>query len=208
MPTSSLTALSDTLRQFHLLDAGQLAELGEKLLPRFDDPDALTGELVRLGWLTPYQADQLALGKGAGLLLGSYIVLEPLGEGGMGQVFKARHWKMGQVVALKLVRPDRPESEAVLRRFRREVQAASQMQHTHVVRALDAEEVGGPACWRWSTSMGPTWPAWSGSAARCRSGWPAIAFARRRWACSTPTSAAWSTATSSRTTCCWVATAG
>jgi WD40 repeat protein/tRNA A-37 threonylcarbamoyl transferase component Bud32 len=143
MSAPSLTALSDTLRRLHLLDPGQLAEVRETLLPRLPDPNALTQELLRRGWLTPYQADQLALGRGAGLLLGSYVVLEQLGEGGMGQVFKARNWKLGRVVALKLVRPDRAEGETVLRRFRREVQAASQMQHPHVVQALDAEEVGG-----------------------------------------------------------------
>ncbi|HEX5272257.1 MAG TPA: serine/threonine-protein kinase, partial [Gemmataceae bacterium] len=143
MPSPALTALSDTLRQFRLLDAAQLAEVERTLLPECADPEALTRELVRRGWLTPYQAEQLAAGNGASLLLGSYVVTERLGEGGMGQVFKARNWKLGRVVALKLVRPDRAESETVLRRFRREVQAASQMQHPHVVRAVDAEEVGG-----------------------------------------------------------------
>jgi WD40 repeat protein/tRNA A-37 threonylcarbamoyl transferase component Bud32 len=143
MPALSLTAFTDTLRQLHLLDDAQLGVVRDKLLPRLADQHALTQELLRRGWLTPYQADLLALGQGASLLLGSYVLLERLGEGGMGQVFKARNWKLGQIVALKLVRTDRAESETVLRRFRREVAAASKMHHPHVVRALDADEVGG-----------------------------------------------------------------
>jgi serine/threonine-protein kinase len=143
MPTQSLTAFTDTLRRLHLLDDAQLAVVRDQRLPRLADPHALTQELLRRGWLTPYQADQLALGEGASLLLGSYVLLQRLGEGGMGQVYKACNWKLGQIVALKLIRGDRAESETVLRRFRREVAAASQMHHPHVVRAIDAEEVGG-----------------------------------------------------------------
>ena len=48
-------------------------------------------------------AASLLGGRGEELLLGSYVLLERLGEGGMGEVFKARNWKLGQTVALKLI---------------------------------------------------------------------------------------------------------
>ena len=59
------------------------------------------------GWLTPYHVNQLFQGRGRELLLGPYVLLERLGEGGMGSVFKARHQKLDRVVALKVIRKDR-----------------------------------------------------------------------------------------------------
>src|SRR5262245_53714652 len=104
---SSTASLVEALRQFPLLRPPQLAEVTRTLAPRFADPKALARELIQRGWLTPYQANQLLQGRGQGLVLGSYILLERLGEGGMGQVFKARNWKLGKVVVLKLIHRER-----------------------------------------------------------------------------------------------------
>src|SRR5437870_633907 len=70
-------------------------------------PKALARRLVQRKWLTPFQADLLLRGHGSELVLGSYVILARLGEGGMGQVFKARHAKLGHIVALKMIRKDR-----------------------------------------------------------------------------------------------------
>src|SRR5206468_3880898 len=98
---------------------------------------------IRRGWLTPFQANQLLQGKGNELVLGSYILLERVGEGGMGQVFKARHRTMGRVVAVKLIRKDRLDKTNAVKRFQREVRAAAALDHTNIVRAFDADEIGG-----------------------------------------------------------------
>jgi serine/threonine protein kinase/WD40 repeat protein len=143
MTPPAVHTFSDLLKRYHLLDAAQLAEVQQALLPRFSNAEALLGELLCRGWLTAYQAEQLALGERGLLVLGSYVLLDRLGEGGMGQVYRARNWKLGHVVALKLVRPERANNETVLRRFRREIQLASQLSHPHVVRALDADEIDG-----------------------------------------------------------------
>src|SRR4051794_30259959 len=103
MTTGSPSSLVDALRQFRLLEPEQLVEAA-RLQSSHPDPKALAGELIRRGSLTPYQANQLLQGHGQELLLGSYVLLEKLGEGGMGAVFKARNWKLGKVVALKLIR--------------------------------------------------------------------------------------------------------
>jgi eukaryotic-like serine/threonine-protein kinase len=142
MLVQSAAGLADALRQLRLLDSARLDELARVVLPKFPDPKTLARELVRRGWLTTYQVNQLFKGHGNDLLLGSYVVLERLGEGGMGQVFKARNWKMGQIVALKVIRKERLANEVAVLRFEREIRAASQLDHPNIVRALDADRAG------------------------------------------------------------------
>jgi serine/threonine-protein kinase len=112
------------------------------LLRRFPDPSSLAKELVGRGWLTPQQADQLLRGD-APLLLGPYVILERLGEGGMGRVFKARHTTLGRLAALKVIRNDLLTRPDTVRRFRRETQAAARLTHPNVVLVYDASEQDG-----------------------------------------------------------------
>jgi serine/threonine-protein kinase len=133
MPFDSVAGLADVLRQTRLLQPAQLEELTRDLLDSFPEPQALARELVRRGWLTPYQVNALFQGRGPELLLGSYVLLEKLGEGGMGQVYKARNWKLGRVVAVKVIRKERLASPHVVRRFRREIRAAARLSHRNIV---------------------------------------------------------------------------
>jgi serine/threonine protein kinase len=139
----STTALLDALRRYHLLLPEQADDLSRSAPGAVDDPQALARLLVQRGWLTPYQANQLFLGRGADLLLGNYVLLEKLGEGGMGVVFKARHWKLGRTVAVKLIRKQRLDNRNVVRRFLREVRSVAALNHPNIVRAFDADEVNG-----------------------------------------------------------------
>src|SRR5436190_1028131 len=68
-------------------------------------------------------------------------ILEPLGVGGMGAVFKARHERLDRLVAIKVVR--RSGDAESLARFTREMKAAGRLRHPHVVAATDAGEVDG-----------------------------------------------------------------
>jgi WD40 repeat protein/serine/threonine protein kinase len=140
MAIATVPNLLDAIRQLRLLEPGQLEELGSSSPDRFQDPRALARELVKRGWLTPYQVNQLFQGKGQELVLGQYVLLERLGEGGMGAVFKARHQRLGRIVALKLIRKDRLKSPDMIRRFHREIQAAAQVCHPNVVLAYDADQ--------------------------------------------------------------------
>src|SRR5207244_4365630 len=85
---------------------------------------------------------RLFAGRGPELLQGSYVLLERIGEGGMGQVFKARNWKLGHIVALKLIRKELLTNPTVVARFRREMVATAQFDHPHLIRAFDADETG------------------------------------------------------------------
>jgi len=142
---TSVAAFIDILRRMALLEAAQLADVTGRLAPRLTDPRGLARELLQRGWLTPYQVNQLFLGRAAELVLGSYLILERLGEGGTGQVFKARHLRMNRVVALKLLRKELLADAEVVQRFYREVRVISQLAHPNVVRGLDAGPFTSPA---------------------------------------------------------------
>lgn len=71
-----------------------------------------------------------------------YQVLELIGKGGMGLVFKAEHKLMNRTVALKVINPKLIRDDEAVRRFRREVQAAARLAHPNIVAAYDAEQAG------------------------------------------------------------------
>jgi hypothetical protein len=71
-----------------------------------------------------------------------YRVLEVLGAGGMGVVYKAIHRLMDRVVALKVIHRSLTDRPGVAERFRREVRAAARLTHPHIVTAYDADQAG------------------------------------------------------------------
>ena len=141
MPVGRPPLLLDRLRDSGLLDAAQLKELG--LLPEAAnaDPRPLGLEILKRAWLTRFQINIIAQGRGKDLHLGPYVVLDSLGEGAMGQVFKAQHRHMNRVVALKVIRKEKLGSPEVVQRFYQEVQAAAQLSHPNIVVAYDAGDL-------------------------------------------------------------------
>jgi serine/threonine protein kinase len=71
-----------------------------------------------------------------------YRVLELIGAGGMGAVYKAEHQLMERRVALKVIRRELVDKPAAVERFRREVRAAARLTHPNIVTAHDAEQAG------------------------------------------------------------------
>jgi serine/threonine-protein kinase len=138
----SVADLAEAVRSLHLLEPAQLDEVTRVLQGRFPEPKALARELIRRGWLTPYQVNHLFQGRGDDLLLGSYVLLERLGQGGMGHVFKARNWKLGGIVALKIIRKEHLANQVAVQRFRREIEVVAKLDHPNIVRALDADQAG------------------------------------------------------------------
>ena len=129
------------LRQYRLLEPAQLEELERGPAAQFPKPKGLARELMRRGWLTPYQVNQLFTDRGQTLLLGSYILVERLGGGGMGEVFKARNWKFGTTVALKVIRDERIADPTRSGAFTVKSVPPLSCTHPNIVRAYDADEV-------------------------------------------------------------------
>jgi serine/threonine protein kinase len=138
----SVDALLDALRQYRLLGPTQLDALVHDVQGRFSQPQDLAKELLQRNWLTPYQVNQLLVGRGSELVLGPYLLLQRLGEGGAGQVFKAYHQTMSRLVALKIIRQELLNDDEVVARFRREFQVLSRLNHPNVVHAYDAGAAG------------------------------------------------------------------
>lgn len=141
MTAHAVASFLEQLRRSALLSGEQAAE-AEHLAAGVARPAELAAGLIQRGWLTPYQANQLARGRGAELVLGSYLVLEPVGRGGMGQVFKARHRVMERLVALKVIRREQGDAADTIERFRREVRLLAELRHPHIVHAYDAGLIG------------------------------------------------------------------
>ena len=97
-------------------------------------------ELFRQKKLTKFQVKAVYQAKTLGLVMSNYVVLEPIGKGGMGHIFKARHRRMERVVALKLLPSEATKSRAKVKRFQQEVKAAARLTHPNIVTAYDADE--------------------------------------------------------------------
>ena len=68
---------------------------------------------------------------------GQYVLKEPIGSGGMGQVFRAEHQLLRRPCAIKLIRPDREANAAELARFEREVRATARLSHWNTIEIYD-----------------------------------------------------------------------
>jgi serine/threonine protein kinase len=134
-------AFVESLRDHQLLSSGRIGELTGSLQPQFADTSALAKELIERGWLTSFQVDQVLKGQAHRLTLGPYLLLEVLGEGGMGQVFKAMHRLMHRVVALKVIRQEWLADPESVSRFQREIRALAQLSHPNIVAAYHADKV-------------------------------------------------------------------
>jgi eukaryotic-like serine/threonine-protein kinase len=99
----------------------------------------LARQLVDDGTLTEFQALRLLKGKKR-LGFGRYALVDQIGQGARGRVFKARHRLMDRVVALKVFVPVDKLSKTSLSRFFREMKIVALLDHTHVVRAIDVHD--------------------------------------------------------------------
>src|SRR5262245_58190488 len=120
------------LRRSNLIDRGQLDALINEFLTKHPgaEPPALSEFLVAQGILTPFQAERLLQGKTQGFVLGPFTLMDSLGSGSMGTVYKAQNKNDNNWYAVKVL-PRR--SMWNVRIARRKVRAFEQAQHPAVV---------------------------------------------------------------------------
>lgn len=151
LEADTVLSTSSSLLQYLRDQSMVLIEDWESLAPQdrhelegCSGPTSLLERLVENGLLTKYQATRIGLGKSFGLVLGNYRIMERIGAGGMGVVYKAEHLRMRQHVAIKVLTLTRDEDPQLVLRFYREMRAVAQLHHQNLVGALDAGEAASP----------------------------------------------------------------
>jgi serine/threonine protein kinase len=128
----------EILKESKLLSADELAR-ADAIEPEGDGA-ALAKALVDRAYLTAYQMDAVLNRKHEKLKIGKYDLLDKLGTGGTGTVFKARHRTLKRDVALKVLSRSLCKDKTFVQRFQREVETIAQLRHDNIVMAYDADE--------------------------------------------------------------------
>lgn len=130
----------DTLER-QLLGLEQLEKCLSDIPLEKRTPEKIENRLARLAvhhkYLTLWQAQRILTRRATSLMLDKYLLLDTLGQGGMGRVFLALDRRLNRRVAIKVLNPDRMNHERSLARFEREAQVGGQLQHENLVRIYD-----------------------------------------------------------------------
>ena len=103
----------------------------------------LARQAVQSKALTLWQAQQLLAGRTSGFKVDRYVLLDLIGQGGMGRVYLARDVRLNRRVALKILSPERVNNPRAIARFQREARVGAQLQHENLVRIYDFGESNG-----------------------------------------------------------------
>ena len=141
--SNTIPDLLKTLSESGLLTQDELdsIKLNVNTDRRLTTADDFARELVKQEFLTKLQAAAVLQGKTQNLIFGDYVVLEKLGSGGMGQVFKARHKPTQKNVALKVLSADAVKNRRMVERFKKEARAVARLKHPNIVRAYEAGKI-------------------------------------------------------------------
>src|SRR5437667_10626202 len=132
MAIATVINFVEALRASRVLTAAQVEELARDLQARFPEPRALARELIQRDWVTPYQVNQVFPGRGQSLVLGPYLLVERLGEGGTGRAFRAWHEGQNRSVVVKLVRKEHLPTPEAVQAVYRDFAAAGKLSHPNL----------------------------------------------------------------------------
>ncbi len=131
--------VSETQLQAALAAAGELSAEGPVAIEDVPDRD-LEAALLNQGALNKWQVEQLREGR-TKFTLGPYRIIDSLGRGGMGHVFKCEHIMLGRVEAVKVLPKEKGTPEAI-EAFQKEIRAQAQLDHENLVRVSFAGQDG------------------------------------------------------------------
>jgi serine/threonine protein kinase len=97
------------------------------------DTGRILNELQAKGVITPFQRARLAEGRAEALQMDEYIVIDRIGVGGMGEVFKARNRSLDRIEAIKTMNAGYDPSSSVSQRFHREAKLLARIEHPSIV---------------------------------------------------------------------------
>ena len=127
-----------------LLDDASLRSCWDAIPEAKREPRAVDRRIARqailAGHLTLWQAQQVLNGRGFALKIDKYVLLDVIGQGGMGRVFLARDTRLRRRVALKVLSRERLSNPRATARFLREAKVGAQLQHDNLVRIYDEGE--------------------------------------------------------------------
>ena len=132
----------DSVRHTGLLGPEKVHQISTWAENEAADPQEVAKLIVQRGWLTAFQIKFIWKGRADELFLNQYVLVDRLGEGGMGEVYKAKHRRMDRDVALKVIRKERLNSAEAVKRFHQEIKTAAALAHENVVMAYDADQAG------------------------------------------------------------------
>lgn len=141
-PRPEKEAFLQTILASGLLSEEELKE-AMKRVPPTDRSKIVARQLVQDGKLTRFQAERLLAGRHDGFILGQYYILDEIGRGGMGRVYKAEHRAMGRIVALKVLSPEMVKTPKARSLFEKEMRAIGRLTHPNIVAAYDANTLNG-----------------------------------------------------------------
>lgn len=135
MAVTTVESLRDQLRATGLVDSDTLSSVAGV------DPAAVVQTLVDGGALTEWQGREILQGLRRDFFLDRYRLLDLLGEGSVGAVYKAQDERTGRMVAIKVLF-DKHEDRDTAARFQREMEVVSSLEHPNIISAYDAGKIG------------------------------------------------------------------
>lgn len=141
---STLEAFLDNLHQSGLLAENHFRQIRQNVLSREEPikPNKLAKWLVEQKLITSWHAEELLAGRHHFVLTGRYKLLDRVGGGASGTVYKAEEIGTGNIYAVKVLTEDLSKKPEALDRFRQETRMASALDHGHIIRAFESASDG------------------------------------------------------------------
>ena len=145
LPESEMTVeqIAEALQRHNILSPEHVLPLKLEHVKNGSTGKQFVEACVQKSLLNKYQAETVRLGHCEHLSMDRYLILDRLGAGGMGVVYKAKHRLMDRVVALKVLLKSALDSTEKVKRFHREIKTVARIDHPNVVTGYDAHEFNG-----------------------------------------------------------------